>query len=64
MQYGANIVPVPDNEKEDYAFPREKGLLVGACNEQWRLTSGAAPRWHAGRLGAGGGATIWLQGKS
>lgn len=27
-KYGANIVPVPDNEKEDYAFPREKGLLL------------------------------------
>ncbi|PRW50808.1 ATP-dependent DNA helicase 2 subunit KU80 [Chlorella sorokiniana] len=27
-KYGANIVPVPDNEKEDYAFPRDKGLLL------------------------------------
>ncbi|KAI7840633.1 hypothetical protein COHA_005655 [Chlorella ohadii] len=27
-KYGANIVPVPENEKEEYAFPREKGVML------------------------------------
>jgi len=31
VQYGANIVPVPENEKEEYAFPREKGVMVGGA---------------------------------
>lgn len=30
MQYGANIVPVPEDEKQDYTFPRDKGLQAGA----------------------------------